>query len=310
MASHYPSTTDKPTLRIVPSKDFPENGRRKRGFPNDEDNNVEYFIKRQNLAADDQHGKHSAAPGAQVLAGHGHAATRLPSPIESEFFDEAFCDEKFKEFSPAASKAPIEDAAYDVREFDKFGDTLLPEPFTVFPTPTENRPPSSVLRELDNESASNSTVDFDSALQHSPFPSKSLITAPYDELPSTNQTDVIWDQVRQHNASNRTVTTSPLTAEVKQPPSKKRGHIATQNHAPTNGNFVDGMMLKPGKFWFHFHEMLEAMESTYHNQPNVSFELFARVVYSTRENFEKKQYFWIRDLFKVQPPYISGVLAN
>lgn len=48
----------------------------------------------------------------------------------------------------------------------------------------------------------------------------------------------------------------------------------------------------------------------YKTQPEVVFEFFARVVYTRRENFAKKQLFQLRDLFKVPPPYIFGVLLN
>lgn len=313
MANHYPLTPGKSTHRIVPSfTELPESAKRKREFCSGEENNVELSNKRRDLAVNDQRGKHASASRAQVQVGQGLAPTRLPPPIGSEFFDEAFCDEEFGELGSVAPKRPLGDLALNVRDFDKFGDTLLQEHTSVFPTPTKNRPSSSVLHEFDNgnESASNSTVDFDPTLQHSPFPSKSLVPAPYDELPSTNKTDVIWDQVRHHTASNRAVSISPPSVQVKHPPFKKLNQIATQNQVPNNGNLLDGMMLKPGEVWFHFYEMFEAMESTYHNQPNISFELFARVIYSARENFEKKQYFRIRDLFKVKPPYLSGVLAN
>lgn len=56
--------------------------------------------------------------------------------------------------------------------------------------------------------------------------------------------------------------------------------------------------------------MLEAKEIMYKNQHNAIFELFARVVYTRRDNFERKQLFRLRDLFKISPPYLPGVLLG
>ncbi|KAI1488178.1 hypothetical protein F5X96DRAFT_646747 [Biscogniauxia mediterranea] len=45
-------------------------------------------------------------------------------------------------------------------------------------------------------------------------------------------------------------------------------------------------------------------------QQKVVFELFARVVYSNRENLSRKQHFQFVDLFKDQQPFPSGILAG
>lgn len=70
------------------------------------------------------------------------------------------------------------------------------------------------------------------------------------------------------------------------------------------------MPLKPHKTFFHVKEMLEAKQQMFRNQPDAVFELFARVVYSSRVNFYRKQYFQFRDLFKEPPPYLSGALRG
>lgn len=70
------------------------------------------------------------------------------------------------------------------------------------------------------------------------------------------------------------------------------------------------MSLRPFKTFFDIQEMLGAKRELYKNQPNVVFELVARVVYSSRENFHRKQYFQFGSLLKNSPPYISGTLLG
>ncbi|UZP37458.1 hypothetical protein NXS19_005274 [Fusarium pseudograminearum] len=68
-----------------------------------------------------------------------------------------------------------------------------------------------------------------------------------------------------------------------EPLNKKRGSLPNLDHAKTQ---------------------------IFRNQPEIIFELFARVVYSSRENFHKKQYFRFRSLLKECPPYLNGALLG
>lgn len=67
---------------------------------------------------------------------------------------------------------------------------------------------------------------------------------------------------------------------------------------------------KPYRTFFHLDEMMQGKLKMYKNQPSVIFEWYARVLYSSRENFYQKQYFQFRDLFKETPPYLSGALLG
>lgn len=67
-------------------------------------------------------------------------------------------------------------------------------------------------------------------------------------------------------------------------------------------------MLKPFKTFFDLQELVDAKTQMFRNQPDITFELFARVIYSSRENFYKKQYFRFQSLLKNSPPHINGAL--
>ncbi len=183
--------------------------------------------------------------------------------------------------------------------------------FSVPPSLNSNEPPSSVLREFDNVSISTTTpTKFDPTLQFSP-PNSASPTI--DEVIGDGKgvgEEVSWEFVN-----------GPLQRIYTEDAKNYRNRIKTRgaNHPhgllpatppSTATSPPAGMLLRPYKAWFHLREMHQAKQSMYRNQPEVVFELFARVVYTRRENFAKKQLFQLRDLFKVPPPYISGVLLN
>lgn len=178
------------------------------------------------------------------------------------------------------------------------------------PCPDTKEPPSSVLRDFDNVSISTTIpTTFDPTLQFSP-PSSVSPTAD-DVIGCGKVEQVSWEFVNsplhhtyaedaKHYDKNQiesNVTSHSYRVPPATPPSTAIGPPA-------------GLLLRPYKAWFHLREMLQAKQSMYKNQPEVVFEFFARVVYTQRENFAKKQLFQLRDLFKVSPPYISGVLLN
>ena len=68
--------------------------------------------------------------------------------------------------------------------------------------------------------------------------------------------------------------------------------------------------LDPLKTFFHISEMLDATRNIFQDQPGTEFELFARVTHSCRENYVRRQYFQISDLFKDGPPFLSGIFLD
>ncbi len=229
-----------------------------------------------------------------------------PSAATGDFFQGAFHDGHLGRFGSARGDRQISEPQVD--EFTEIDDKLLQEFIHATPTPMLDQPPSSVLRELDNESASAS--DFDPTLQYSPAPSTPMTPVQYDERLLPSSADVSWDHVRKQLTHQRQANTSPLTSELQPSVStgSRRGgipHPVTARSCPPSG-----MLLKHSRTWFHFQEMLKAETQLYVSQPGTCFEFFARVLSSQRENLVKKQYFRIRDLFKVHPPYLSAVLAN
>jgi hypothetical protein len=99
-------------------------------------------------------------------------------------------------------------------------------------------------------------------------------------------------------------------------PVERKTWISSQSRssAPTKSHslaaFTGQVLLKPFKPFFNLQELLDAKAQMFRHQPEITFELFARAIYSSRENFHKKQYFQFRSLLKECPPYINGALLD
>ncbi|KAH8677135.1 hypothetical protein BGZ61DRAFT_591132 [Ilyonectria robusta] len=179
------------------------------------------------------------------------------------------------------------------------------------------RPPSSVVRAYDCDSRS--ADEFDSNLQHS-SPSSSVGLGILVKDDSPLEQDVDWGQVHERAqlpkanstpSSQGTRTLQSIGCESTQLTSlspMRRSSAAIKPSSPVP--FATEMLLKPHKTFFHIHEMLSAKAEMFKNQPDAIFELFARVVYSSRENFYRKQHFQFRSLFKESPPYLNGILVG
>ncbi|TQV98153.1 hypothetical protein V2A60_006171 [Cordyceps javanica] len=182
---------------------------------------------------------------------------------------------------------------------------------TLPPSTDEKQPPSSVLGELDNVSISTTAPNFDPSLQFSPPHSASPAIEESIDCVKDVTDEISWDYV---NSQLQRMCTDQKTGHTTDgvAVSSTAHQQGTQLATPpsTAPSVPAGMLLRPYKVWFHIREMLEAKESMYKNQPSLKFELFARVIHTRRENFEKKQLFQMRDLFKVNPPYLSGVLLH
>lgn len=103
-------------------------------------------------------------------------------------------------------------------------------------------------------------------------------------------------------------------SEHESPIARRKTSIFSQSRssAPTNSQssaiFTGNVLLKPFKTFFDLQELVDTKTQMFRNQPDITFELFARVIYSSRENFYKKQYFRFQSLLKNGPPYINGAL--
>ncbi|KAJ3489196.1 hypothetical protein NLG97_g6047 [Lecanicillium saksenae] len=177
--------------------------------------------------------------------------------------------------------------------------------------PEEHQPPSSVLRDLDTLSNSTSATKFDPSLQFSPPNSNSPVPADSFDCGNEAGDEISWDHVSSQlhhpyiEQAMDNVRNTQVLAHDTQPLSMPQMKAPSSALSPPAG-----LLLRPYKTWFHIREMLEAKQSMYKNQPTVIFELFARVVRTQRQNFEKRQIFQLRDLFKINPPYMPGVLVN
>ncbi|KAK0385325.1 hypothetical protein NLU13_7801 [Sarocladium strictum] len=69
-------------------------------------------------------------------------------------------------------------------------------------------------------------------------------------------------------------------------------------------------LLRPFKTFFRISDMLKTKSEMFKNQPKAIFELFARLVFTSRDRDHTQQYFQLRDLFANNPPYLSGTLAT
>lgn len=180
-------------------------------------------------------------------------------------------------------------------------------------------PPSSVVRAFDR--ASSSAGDFDPSLLHSPPKPSSIMTGTGDreppDLPLTQEPD--WESVRRdlEQFAHPSKGTGP-SRRCQLSPAHERGGAAILTpaaSAPCGDSRVPARpekasSSKPYRTFFHLKEMVQGKLEMYRNQPLVEFEWYARVLYSSRENFGRKQYFQFRDLFKETPPYLSGALLG
>lgn len=181
------------------------------------------------------------------------------------------------------------------------------------------QPPYSVIRAFDCRSRSADV--YDPQLQHlSPGELSNAEGLDINDL--LLDEDVDWDFIHEHSCKTPTKlsaidsrqTSNPnLVADKEVPESKSLGLKAAtpKTSKPSNPTPAGGdLMLKPFKTFFQLSEMLEAKQQIFKNQTKVVFELFARVIYSSRENFQHKQYFQFRDLLKESPPYLNGTLSG
>lgn len=181
-------------------------------------------------------------------------------------------------------------------------------------------PSSSIIRAYDRHD-SRSVDEFDPNLQFSsPRPNFNPTMTTVDDVPLEH--DVDWKPIRAQVSRSSGNTSSPgsqesRTIDVAHHSLSHERSVAPRSQLtspcqPTiaDHSFLDKMLLKPHKTFFHIDEMLDAEFQLFKHQPKVIFELFARVSYSSRANFHHKQYFQFRNLFRQWPSCVNGVLLG
>lgn len=223
---------------------------------------------------------------------------------------------------------------FDVNSsFTPFSDPLSPSNngFDLQGDLSGQLPPSSVIRNLDR--TSRSCEDFDPNLQHSsPDSSELASTQPFHDEGDQLGEDVDWDQVMQDvkplgqniasfaTGSSQTLLES-APGKISHSSNPNMPWLATRNFMPistpnsshnasSTGSPTSGLLLRLFKTFFKVKDLLSHKAELFKNQPRAVFELFARIVYTSRDRSGRKQYFQLRDLFAQSPPYLSGTLVN
>lgn len=178
------------------------------------------------------------------------------------------------------------------------------------------QPPSSVLKVHDRDSRSEE--EFDPNLRHSsPWDKSSLTEANEPVL----EEDVDWEPVREH--TNLLANDDSKSVVQEKYPQKCPSGSGTPGSTPVVSctgavkkretplqqleSQIQGAIKET---FFHVEEMLQTKERHHKSYPDAVFRIFARVIYSSRENLYRRQYFQFRDLFKETPPYLTGALLN
>ncbi|PHH65993.1 hypothetical protein CDD81_941 [Ophiocordyceps australis] len=165
------------------------------------------------------------------------------------------------------------------------------------------RPPSSVLGQFEHDLFSDDEK-FDPNLNYTPPRSSPASLQNGDEPPPLAQ-EADWSPVSQHVEMMR-------RKSVPQGQGAGQTQLAADesNFLTIQGDFWARIKPKQYKTFLRLDELIEAKCNIYKNQPHVVLQLFARVLYSSRENFFRKQYFQFRDLFGETARYIGGCLAG
>ncbi|RDA93905.1 hypothetical protein CP533_4487 [Ophiocordyceps camponoti-saundersi (nom. inval.)] len=170
-----------------------------------------------------------------------------------------------------------------------------------------DQPPSSIVRALDR--GSRSADEFDPNLLCS-TPSSSEACSTQDVIPPPLTRDTDWEGVRlcldDTSAARQTQPVRRLVESVALP-TPTASTLSSSSSAIWE---TTAHRANPNTFFFHVRDMLMAKAGTYKSQPHVVLDWYARVLYSSRENFFRKQYFQFRDLFKETPPYLTGALVD
>ncbi|KAH8171067.1 hypothetical protein LIA77_09848 [Sarocladium implicatum] len=183
--------------------------------------------------------------------------------------------------------------------------------------------PSSLIR--DHEALSPTREDFDPALQYCSKSKneRSNDDQCCDEMNAPHK-DIDEDMMLQAfkpsawtvssfaasfaSATSRSAARYPpygaLLSGAPQTPSPS-ARVSPQQVSPAKS-----LLLRPFKTFFRIDDMLVHKADLYRHQPNAIFELFARVVYTSRNKTGCRQYFQLRNLSSQTPPFLSGTLVD
>lgn len=181
------------------------------------------------------------------------------------------------------------------------------------------QPPSSVVRAFDIDS--NFAEDYDPNLQYSsPHTDKSSLTAGSSTtIPSTENMD--WSNISQQiltpregsidmlNNKNVLAHNAPLNVQDDLLPPTPAASASTlwPSWTPTPMSMSNFNL---SRTCFRLGEIIGSKAAMIRHQPHAVYNVFARVLYSSRENFFRRQYFQLRDLLSESPPYLSGALLG
>lgn len=248
------------------------------------------------------------ATGNDSLPNPNNNCTERASVQNAQVIDD-WCD-GFSATSFTLSQGDGEGDLFDNLDDEDFaqllGSTSTPEPVM---------PPSSVLR--NHSRNSNSAEEFDPKLQHSPAESSTKSASARSNQPPMLETDVDWEPLRRYS-HNKHASTPNLTAKRQNmlglsPPcedSKQLTLCVVGDKNEFEHTLGADFKLEPFRTFIRIRDLVQTKSEMFQNSKNTVFELFARVLYSTRENFSHKQYFQFRDLFEETPPYLSGTLGD
>lgn len=240
---------------------------------------------------------------------------------EGEAFEDINLDALLDNFydrdaSQTPDHTPGQKTAIYSSEYD---DQEIHQLFETQDSPTIQYPPSSVIKANDPEARSDEI--FDSGLQYSsPKPSSNKSSNPSDDSLLSN--DIDWKPIQEQTRGITTqsstqcsnMTSNPRGSSFPTSTQNTSFDIRSQSSEGGAGyqdiHLIGEPLLRPFKTFFGLQEMLDAKTSTFQNQPDAIFELFARVSYSGRENFIHKQHFQFRELIKNSPLYLNGSFSG
>ncbi|KAH7176620.1 hypothetical protein EDB81DRAFT_875421 [Dactylonectria macrodidyma] len=242
-------------------------------------------------------------------------ASEIPDPFDDQELEQLMVQMSDGILTSAPQVLANPDDTEDTFSLADLDEETIAELLSESSLQVNQRPPSSVVRAYDRDSRS--ANEFDPGLQHSsPYTETLAVAVPFkDDSPLEQEVDWAHVHERAHSLMNGN---SPSGSEGTKT-LHSVGCLPTRNaslcHIPQSSATVGAtppaskkMFLKPYKTFFCIQEMLSSKVEIFKNQPDIIFELFARVVYSSRENIYRKQYFQFRSLLEESPPYLNGVL--
>jgi hypothetical protein len=158
-------------------------------------------------------------------------------------------------------------------------------------------------------------------LQESIPPLQDLTPSTFDSSPSTvsmgqtPENDLDWESVQPHSASSAFTQHSALGDLIDSDKASSYQGFHQPMQSASDERDLERTLpayirLRPFRTFLDLKDLAVTKAEMFRHSPNTIFELFARVVYSSRENLVRKQYFQFEDLFAVPSSYMSGVLTE